>query len=255
MSLTSDFDYVASVSHDLKSPLNAIIGFVELIKTGILAHDAEDGAPLEVLEDLKMVENLSKDMLALISNMLTAARIQAGKQPMMPTVITKQELLERASMLERTFQAEAKSRNIDFAVSVGALPRYVYWDIQQIRNFAVNNLISNALKFVGEDGIVRVYIDTNDKDIVSILVADNGPGVPEQERAAIFEKFAQSSGNAWSHTGSGYGLYNAVRVVHAHKGRLEILDGLENKGATFAMTLPAVPFEICGDLLRAAQAA
>lgn len=240
--LCSDLEYVSSISHDLKSPLNAIIGFVDLVKDGLL--DQNHSPAPTVMENLEMVEMLSKEMLLLINNMLTASRIQAGKLPMMPVIVTKHEFRECAEMLEKVFQPEAKSRGIDFAVSVGALPDQIYWDVQQIRNFALNNLISNALKFVGENGIVRVHLDTDADGLVSILVADNGPGIPHGEREAIFNKFTQSTKTTRGYAGSGYGLFNALRVVKAHGGQLEIADGLENKGSTFVMKLPAMPFSI-----------
>lgn len=236
----TQFDYVASVSHDLESPLNGILGFLELIKLGLQNHRI----PEQVMQDLKTVEDISADMLDLINNMLTAARIEAGREPMSPSYISRETLIDRIGALERTFSCKAKSRNIDFKVTVSSLPQFVYWDILNIRYFAINNMVSNALKFVGNGGKVRVAISCDDPEQVEILVADNGPGIPIDERKTVFEKFNQASNNPKGFSGSGFGLFNAAHVIKSHQGSVDVAEGLEGKGVTFSMKIPAVPFKI-----------
>lgn len=231
-------DYLASVSHDLKSPLTAILGFVAMIKLDLSDH----AVPERIIEDLNMVESLGEEMLVLIGNMLTAARLQAGKEPMTPARVNRDDLLAIIRALEKTFQAEAKSRKVDFSVSVAKLPPSVSWDLLRIRYFAINNLVSNALKFVGEGGKVEVGIDTDDADHVIIVVADNGPGVPLAEWNAIFEKLNQSSSNIRVHGGGGFGLFNAAQILRAHQGTIEVRDGIDGKGVAFEIRIPAHPF-------------
>jgi len=233
-------DYVASVSHDLKSPLNGMLGFLELIKLELQNHPV----PAQVMQDLQIVEDIGAEMLGLINNMLTAARIEAGREPMVPCYISRETLINRISALERTFSCEAKSRNIDFKVTVSSLPRFVYWDILKIRYFAVNNMVSNALKFVGNGGKVRVVISCSDPEQVEILVSDNGPGIPADERKSVFDKFSQASNNPRGASGSGFGLFNAAHVINSHHGSIGVAAGLDGKGVTFSMKIPAVPFRI-----------
>lgn len=231
-------DYVASVSHDLKSPLNAILGFASLAREGMAG-----GADRErIIEDLEMVRILGQDMLFLINNMLTAARLQAGQEQLAPLAIAEPDLRAIIGGLEKTFQAEARSRKVSFSVKVGALPAVVHWDMTRIRYFAINNLISNALKFVGEGGRVEVGIDTDAAGSVVIRVADDGPGVPVGERQAIFGKFRQAGSHDRAHGGSGLGLYNAAQVTRAHRGSIEVRDGLDGKGVAFVVHLLAHPF-------------
>ncbi len=236
----TQFDYIASVSHDLKSPLNGLLGFLELIRLELQSHRV----PEQVMRDIQTVEEIGADMLDLINNMLTAARIEAGREPMTPSYISRETLIDRICGLERTFLCEAKSRNIEFRVTTFNLPQYVCWDIQKIRYFAVNNIISNALKFVGAGGVVHVGITGNAQQQVEISVADNGPGIPAEERASVFEKFNRASNNLSSLSGSGFGLFNAAFVINAHHGDITVTDGIDGKGVTFCMRIPTVPFKM-----------
>lgn len=231
-------DYVASVSHDLKSPLNAILGFASLAREGLIGNADRE----QILEDVEMVRVLGQEMLSLINNMLAAARLQAGHESLAPWMVPEPDMRAIIGELEKTFQAEARSRKVGFTVTVGALPQVVYWDMTRIRYFAINNLVSNALKFVGEGGRVEVGIDTDASGRVVIIVADDGPGVPVEERQAVFGKFRQAGGHDRAHGGSGLGLYNAAQVTRAHHGSIEIRDGLGGRGAAFVVRLPAHPF-------------
>lgn len=239
---TNEIDFLASVTHDLKSPLNAILCTIEMLKMDIASGKLDREA---MLRNLSIAEMAGSDMLELVNNMLTTARMQAGRETVYPGLLCRAELIERTRNMERTFHNEALGKKIDFSVSVGKLPEYVYWDIQKIRFFAVNNLISNALKFLGHGGgTVKVRIDSDQDDNVLISVMDDGPGIPLNERAGVFGKFVQASNNARSFQGGGFGLFNAHQIVTMHHGSIEVLDGLNGKGVTFRVKIPAIPFEI-----------
>ncbi|MDH5424681.1 MAG: HAMP domain-containing histidine kinase [Gammaproteobacteria bacterium] len=234
------FNLVNGVSHDLKSPLHAILGFTELVKTELLTLNK---LPEKSLKHLDIVSSIGHDMLDLINNMLTAARLQSGQQNIEPLFITHDVCLSLMSDLEETFKAEMISRNIEFSISYGKLPELIYWDVKSLRYFVMNNLISNALKFVNKDGTVHVHMESDENNMVSVSVADNGPGIPLADREKIFERFAQASNNMQSNNGSGFGLFNANETVKTHRGRITISDGLNNKGVTFTVTIPAIPFD------------
>lgn len=241
---SEELDFVACISHDLKSPLNAILGFTHMIEEQ-LADERASRAELQ--DELRMVQDIAQDMLTMINNMLVASRIQSQSQSVTPFFVGEDELAARAVGLERTFMMEARSKHIDFAVHVRALPRLVYWDIHKVRYFAINNLISNALKFVGEGGVVRVDIDVEDDKRVVIAVSDNGPGIPLDERAKVFDKYVQSSNNIRSFQGGGFGLFNAAAIVGMHGGDIAIRDGIGGRGVTFVMSIPVIPFDLQTD--------
>lgn len=237
---SEELDFVACVSHDLKSPLNAILGFVQMLREQI---DGGQTGTAAMAEELKIVQGIGEDMLSLINNMLVAARIQSRSESLEPFLVGEDELRLRAQRLESTFAMEAKSKQIDFCVRVRALPRFVYWDIHKLRYFAINNIVSNALKFVGAGGAVRVDIDLEDANRVVIAVSDDGPGIPSAERENVFKKYVQSSNNVRSFQGGGFGLFNASAIVAMHGGRIDINDGIGGRGVSFVMSIPAVPFE------------
>lgn len=235
---TASLTYVASVSHDLKSSLNAILGFAHMVKQDLDNQAASE----QTVECLELIDTVGNEMLKLIQNMLTASRISAGREEMQPSLLVAADIRTRIKDLERLFGAEAKSRKVRFSVIVNGLPEAIHWDIIKIRYFAINNLISNALKFVGAHGEVRVEIGLSERSEVLIAVRDNGPGVPPEDHATIFRMFGQASNNAQSHSGSGLGLYNALHVVKAHRGAIEITEGLDGKGIGFLVRIPVMPF-------------
>ena len=237
---TDCINLVSGVSHDLKSPLHAILGFTDLVKTEL---ESLQTLPEKSIKHLDLIANIGTDMLELINNMLTNARMHAGKQSIEPLFVTHDVLISRMSELEETFKAEMMSRNIDFSISHGELPDLVYWDVKSLRYFVMNNLISNALKSVQKDGTVHVHVELNENNTIAVSIADNGPGIALAERERIFKRFTQSSDTVFSKENSGLGLYNANKMIETHHGTLEISDGLDNKGVTFTMRLPTIPFE------------
>lgn len=237
---SKEIDFLATVSHDLKSPLNAILGTLDMIK-----HDIKSGNwnTENLLYDLSNAEQAGFDMLKLVQNMLTTSRIQADKENVVPYMISRSQLIEKARVIENTFSNEARCKKIDFSVFVGKLPDYVYWDMQKIRLFAINNLISNSLKLSGDNGgIVKVMIEQDQDDVVQIWVMDNGPGIPKNERSNIFCKYVSASNNTRTFQSSGFGLFNAHQTITMHHGCIEVLDGLDGKGVTFRIKIPANPF-------------
>lgn len=239
---THEIDFIASVTHDLKSPLNAILSTIEILREDILSGN---GNMESLLGNLSLAEMAGLDLLQLVNNMLTTARMQAGKETVYPKLLSRAELVERAQKMEKTFRNEARGKQVDFSVTVGKLPDQVYWDIQKIRFFAINNLISNSLKFLGHrGGTVKVLIDSDGHDNVLISVMDDGPGIPPEERAGVFGKFAQASNTLRSFQGSGFGLFNAYQIIAMHHGSIAILDGLNGRGVTFRVKIPAIPFAI-----------
>ncbi|MDH5392344.1 MAG: HAMP domain-containing histidine kinase [Gammaproteobacteria bacterium] len=236
------FNLINGVTHDLKSPLHAMLGFTDLVKSD-LEQLSVSGLPEKTLSHLKLVTEIGHDMLELINNMLTAARIQSGQMAITPVMLTQDIISARLDELEQTFIAEAQSRNITFSVNYARLPELAQWDVKSLRYFVMNNLISNALKFVEKDGTVAVHLDTDDNDRVHITVADNGPGIPLNERQNIFQQFTQGKTSLRSAHGSGYGLFNACQMIKTHHGQINITEGIGGLGVCFTVSLPAMPFQ------------
>ena len=233
-------DYISGITHDLKSPLNGIMGFIQISMKKLKKLP---DIPQEIIEDLAIARNICHDMDKLIHNMLTVTRMQSGNMPITPVKILRLELIEQIKLLKKTFEAEAASKNIELLVTYCRLPLSVTWDIQSLRYFVINNLVSNALKFTGNGGKVHIHIESNAHDWVSVSISDNGPGIPVNERATIFELYSQATNNSFdSSMGTGYGLFNAAYMAKSHKGKLNVDDGIDGKGVKFELLIHSNPF-------------
>jgi len=228
-----EMDFIATVTHDLKSPLGAIVNAIELIKRDIQSGKWNEKA---ILDDLSTAENSAGELLDLVQNMLTAARIQAGEMAVCPRLLSRPEFIEQLKGMERTFRYEAKARMVDFSVEIGEFPIDVHWDIQKMRFFAINNLISNALKFVGQDGTVKVFVDSDEAGNVRITVADNGPGIPPDILKSIFDPFFTTKSQG---QGTGLGLSIVRHVATNHGGEVNVRSR-EGEGSTFILQIPRV---------------
>ena len=124
-------------------------------------------------------------------------------------------------------------------MTIQPCPEPIYADLDQDRILQVlSNLIGNALKFTPKGGTITLSARKQEAQI-ELSVTDNGPGIPEQEKARMFDQFSQlnSQRNMNNHRGLGLGLFIAKWIVDAHKGRIWVTSDV-GKGSTFSLTLP-----------------
>jgi|GEM_PF-3592199 len=217
-----DFAYVAS--HDLKSPLMIIEGFLELLATS-KAHLLDDEARSFVDTAKRGAERMAR----LIDELLAYSR--AGPSPPELTEVDLRRLVEAVAM-DRSHHGGVAH------VEIGELP-VVRGEPTMLRQL-VDNLLSNATKFVapGTTPVIRVGADVRD-DHATVWVADNGFGIAADDRDRVFEMFTRLD-EAREHEGSGIGLAICQRVVRAHGGTIWI-DGAaphEGGGTKVSFTLP-----------------
>lgn len=225
------------VSHDLKSPINATIGFAELWLMRLAEGEAVERQ--ELMQDLQMMLSASRDMLQMINTSLAAVRLEAGKEPIEAN--WENDLGVVMASIGETFRHEAASAHIDLQIDVAPDLPPVYWDVFKVRFHVINNLVSNALKFVQPGGIVRLSVRQEGSHVI-LSVADNGPGIPPAERDKLFHAFERlevKSHRAFQ--GAGLGLYSANLFVRHHDGHIRIEEGLEGRGVAFRVVLPLQP--------------
>lgn len=223
---------LSTISHDLKSPLVAIIGFSEIILREMLE---ENVANAKWINMLKRITGAGHDMSKLVENILAMAKMEAGKESVEPEWVSGLEKEFRETL--RTFEYEAKAKGIELSLELKSHLPAVRWDITKLRYHVLNNLVSNALKFTPPGGRITLGVQAAD-EIVVIKVKDTGPGIPKEERERIFHRFEQinlKSQRAFK--GSGLGLYNAHLFVKQHGGRI-YLDTSALEGAVFIIELP-----------------
>lgn len=216
---------MATVSHDLRNPLAAIICQVEL-----LLESAPEQLSLEQRAILHRVNANTQQMSNLVANLLDAELIEGGRQPFRPSQADVNGLVRRI-VEAQAHQAEMKQ--IDLALDLSPHLPPALLDSRMIER-VVANLLHNALKFTPGDGAVRVLTCRRGSRLV-IKVWDSGPDVPASLRPVLFEKFTRQEDSP----GTGLGLYICKSVVDMHQGKIFVRK--VGNGVSFVVELPLPP--------------
>lgn len=222
-------EFVSIASHELKTPINVVIGYVQLLEEGIYG-------PLtsKQLEVLQTIGNQVQSLQRLVKQLLDISRFEAGGGRVEPRTVHLSNLLEE---LERAFHVLARQRGVTFTIERrGSLPDEVVWDIDRV-NEVLGNLLSNAFKFTNKGGRVELIVEPDDHSM-RMTVRDTGAGIPPDQLPHVFEKFYQADNqHSASAPGSGLGLAIAKQIVEAHGGTITC-DSTLGVGTTFTLTLP-----------------
>ena len=232
-------DFNSMIVHDLRSPMNVIQGFIELIRTRVVG---EINTEQEELLDIAK-ENVKK-VLTLIDNFLVASKLEVGKFGIEPKVGEINALIER---IIENHQVLLKNKNITLKSDLNQNLPLLYFDSLRIEQ-VFNNLLSNALKFTPEQGRILVKSGFHQKNIkgeekmfAKILVQDTGPGIPEEKQKYVFEKYEQvDSETSLKSAGTGLGLAICKEIIGLHGGEIWI-ESNEKRGSQFYFTLPIEP--------------
>ena len=213
------------VAHDLKTPLTRIRGLAEVTVRGPRNFDLWTDALGNIAEECD-------DMVAIINTMLEITRTESNIEHLSPEKVDICSLLNR---LHELYLPTAEEHRIQWSVSLPETPLYIRADRIKIQRM-IANLLDNALKFVPEGGKVELRLEGENSSI-HLHVIDNGPGIPDQEKVRIFERFVRLDSSR-TRRGNGLGLAMVRAVVRAHGGSVAITD-TPGGGATFTVTLPA----------------
>ena len=222
-------EFVSIASHELKTPINVILGYLQLMEEGIYGPLTEKQIPVT-----KTIQAQAKTLARLANQLLDVSRFEAGGGRIEPRPIKLPQMLDE---LERTFHVLAVQREIDFRViRKDGLPVDVTWDWERI-NEVTGNLLSNAFKFTGARGTVELTAGP-DENGVCIEVRDSGAGIAPGQLKHVFQKFYQADNQkSASAKGTGLGLAIAKEIVEAHQGKI-IVTSVVGTGTTFTITLP-----------------
>jgi signal transduction histidine kinase len=225
-------EFVGVASHELKTPINVIIGYLELLQEGIYGELTP-----KQKEVLQTITKQANTLTRLVKRLLDISRFEAGGGTIDVREVDLQRLLRT---LESSFSVLANQRDIAFTVEHGQdLPHKVYWDEDRI-NEVLGNLLSNAFKFTPRGGKVALSVGSDENRVV-ITVTDTGAGIAPEQLPHIFDKFFQADNQAQAATkGTGLGLAIAKEIVEAHGGKITV-ESRVGEGTTFVVTLPAQP--------------
>lgn len=223
----SNSEWLHTVAHDLKTPINSVRGCIELVKQLGPLNERQEHFATRAMAGLQRMEHL-------VSRLLDISWVDAEVELDLEPVLLRSAIDEAINLLEEM----ASARNITITVTVD--PRLEREDILvDERRLAqvLDNLISNAIKYNRDDGSVVVTAGM-DGDVVGISVQDTGIGIAEEDQPRIFERFFRSRhGVALKIEGSGLGLAITEAIIQKHGGRIWF-DSVFEKGTTFYFTLP-----------------
>jgi signal transduction histidine kinase len=219
-------DFVSLVSHELRSPMAAVIGAARTLQDRWRMLTAEQRESF-----LALIGDETSRLAELVGDVLDTSRIEAG------TFSYRFEQVDLRRVVDEAIEAAvlAQQEVPVIALVRGTLPA-IRGDHARLRQ-VLGNLIENAVKYSPEGGEVRVSAGAANGE-VRIAVRDVGPGIPRDQQGRIFEKFGRADVEGGSKPGTGLGLFIARSIAEAHGGSLDVSSGTD-RGSTFTLTLPA----------------
>ena len=227
-------EFLANVSYELRTPLNTIIGFTEILSNAYFGE-----LNLRQTEYTRGILDASQRLLALINDILDLAMVEAGQLTLEPETIDVPTLLESVLSLARE---RARSQSLEIAAEVGPAAGSIVADARRLRQ-VLFNLVSNAVKFTPPGGHV-VLRARREGDQLAIEVADDGIGIVKDDLQRVFDAFERGRGGTepplgeQRAAGAGLGLTLVKKFIEMHGGRIELRSTL-GEGTTVTCWLPA----------------
>ena len=224
--------FVANMSHEVRTPMNAIMGFSEM-----LLEEIKEPRHVKMLQSVRASGKL---LLSLLNDILDLSKIEAGKIDILPVPDNLRNTLEE---IRQVYESQARAKGLDFDINYAPdMPDKMVFDQTRIKQI-VFNLVGNAIKFT-DKGYVHIAVDLTSEDRTKgrlrIRVTDTGIGIKPEEQKTIFEPFHQQSGQSnRKYGGTGLGLSISKGLAERMHGYIEV-ESTPGKGAVFTLTLPHV---------------
>ncbi len=222
---------LANVSHDLRTPLGAIIGYAEMLQDGSFGsvNEEQQNAAYEILDS-------SNQLMGFVNNLVGQAQIETGRVILHEHNFEPYELI---SPLLSTLKFHAQKKGLTLEVEFDPqLPEELIGDAYWLRQIVLN-LINNSVKFT-EKGSVKVRFCRKDMEHWAIQVSDTGIGIPEEAQSSIFEEYSQVDNKSTrKQAGSGLGLSIVKGLANEMGGRIDLISKV-GEGSTFTVVLPLI---------------
>lgn len=222
--------FVATLTHDLKTPIRAEYQAMELLRSGAFG-------PLqpEQSDILDEILQSNRYMYRLVDSLLTTYMYEEGKAQI------KRQLLDLNQLIEQdilpSLNTLASQKNIRLSLNLAQDLPSVPVDPIEIQR-VLNNLGQNAITFTPEEGIIEITTGRNGDEVI-VSVQDSGSGIPEEDRETLFERY-MTRAKRFKQVGTGLGLYLSKMIVEAHQGRINV-ESQPGQGSRFYFTLPLQP--------------
>lgn len=222
-------EFLATVSHELRAPLNSILGWARLLEKGNLDEATTEKAYNTIVRNAESQNRLIEDLL-------DVSRIISGKLRLEVMTIKPINIVESA--LE-TVRPAAEAKGIRIEIKGDADISHISGDPNRLQQ-VIWNLLSNAIKFTPPEGEVRLEIERAE-DFVEIRVKDTGVGIKEEFLPHVFDRFSQADASSIRKFGGlGLGLAIVRHITEMHGGTVQVYSAGENKGSTFIVRLPLI---------------
>ncbi len=226
----SKTEFLANMSHELRTPLNAIIGFSEIIRDQLFGSVGQE----QYVEYAGDIHDSGHLLLSLINDILDMSKIEAGKRELAETVMSVEDVVRSVS---RLVAARAKAGKVRLTVSIPSVFPFFRAEERAIKQI-LTNLMTNAIKFTPEGGMVALTAQLNADEDMVIRVKDTGIGMSAEEIPIAMSPFGQiESALSRKNQGTGLGLPLTRALVELHGGTLA-LESEVGKGTTVSLTFP-----------------
>ncbi len=224
-------EFIGVASHELKTPINAIHGYAELIQ-----EEYGRQAPEEYGRMVDGIAEQARVMARLVDRLMDLSRLETGSYHVQPETVHVEDLV---TGVLRAFEILARQRAVRLDATIRPdAPETIVLDLDLIRDEVLGNLVANALRYTPAGGSVRLEVGPAAHGGAVFTVSDTGPGVPESEREMIFRKYYRGESDA---PGTGLGLAIARETVLIHGGTITLLPKAGDSGAAFQVVLPPFP--------------
>jgi len=222
--------FVANVSHELRSPLTSMKGFLEAMQDGTIGPD-------EYEKYIGVVLSETKRMAVMVNDLLDLARIESGKTALKLEIFDINELIRRTLI---TFEARIYEHHMEVDVKFAQEQYYVEADSAQISQ-VLRNIIDNAIKYSPDDSKLRIATYAMKREIY-VSIQDSGQGIPEADIPHVFDRFykVEKAHTPSTQSGTGLGLSIVKRIIDQHNQTIT-LKSTKGKGSTFTFTLKRAP--------------
>jgi signal transduction histidine kinase len=222
-------EFLARISHDLRTPLSSIIGFSDLILTGETGKVSK-----RHLDFIQAINRNGHQLLSLINDLLDLTTLDAKRMTIRREQVPLAELLADLQAATEPVLSQAELQ-VAWQDPLTTAHRTVYCDRRRMLQVLIN-LVDNARKFTPNGGTVGISLHA-DSDEAIFAVSDNGPGIPEVDRARVFRPFSQRNSGAVRGEGVGLGLAIVKAVVDLHGGTVTLREGPVG-GCIFTIRIP-----------------
>lgn len=220
-------DFLASVSHEFRTPITSIIGYTDILHNQFTQRDS--------VESIDVIKRNAYFLLNMVNNILDEARLESGDVDISQTEV---RLKDTVSFIEKMFTTMAMQKHIDFFVNADKnVPEYIFADELRLQQVLIN-LIGNAVKFTDE-GLVKVQVGYQAEEL-TFEITDTGPGISHEDQSQIFQPFQRLSS---TQQGAGLGLSITQHILEMMGGNLELKSEV-GQGSSFTVSLPSNSSEL-----------